>query len=381
MSLLQRLWLRLPEPLRRVLRELRAWRHVGHWWQIWRAAPVDRAPVRVFYGHAHIPLPGEPTYGGIVKFQRMQDVFPNDPQRFNVLYMVSSRMADDWRQLLWLARRRKARVVWNQNGVAYAGWYGPGWEAVNRPIARMLHAADHVFYQSRFCKLSADRFLGERRERWEILHNAVDTQVFTPAPTDPDPTRLVLLLGGTQYQRYRLEVALHTLAILRRRRSSVHLLVSGKLSWPPDQGEDPRCVAERRVAELGLTDYVTFLGPYAQADAPAIMQRAHVLLHTKYNDPCPGLVVEAMACGLPVVYSRSGGVPELVGDEAGVGVPAELDWEHDQPPPPDALADAVLQVAERRAEFAAAARRRAVECFDLRPWVQRHREVFEELFA
>ena len=62
------------------------------------------------------------------------------------------------------------------------------------------------------------------------------------------------------------------------------------------------------------------------------MRRADLLLHTKYNDPCPTVVLEAMASGLPVVYSASGGVPELVGEEAGVGIPAPFDWEHDHPP-------------------------------------------------
>ena len=77
------------------------------------------------------------------------------------------------------------------------------------------------------------------------------------------------------------------------------------------------------------------------------MQSADILLHTKYNDPCPTVVLEAMACGLPVVYSASGGTPELVGDDAGIGVDAPLDWEHDHPPAPEALAEAVLVVAAR----------------------------------
>ncbi len=130
--------------------------------------------------------------------------------------------------------------------------------------------------------------------------------------------------------------------------------------------------------ELGLEGRVTFVGPYAQSDAPSIFQQAHLLLHTQYNDASPGLVLEAMACGLPVVYSHSGGVPELVGEDAGIGIPSELNWEREIPPDPEAMAQAVLGVADRLKEFSEAARQRAVDRFDLKPWLKRHQEVFED---
>ena len=119
-----------------------------------------------------------------------------------------------------------------------------------------------------------------------------------------------------------------------------------------------------------------FLGRYSQSEAPAIFRRAHVLLHTKVNDPCPSLVIEAMACGLPVVYPRSGGVPELVGDDAGIGVPHPDGFERDEPPSAEALADAVTRVLADLPAYAAAARSRAVERFALEPWLDRHAELF-----
>jgi glycosyltransferase involved in cell wall biosynthesis len=91
------------------------------------------------------------------------------------------------------------------------------------------------------------------------------------------------------------------------------------------------------------------------------------------------VVIEAMACGLPVVYSASGGVPELVGEVAGVGVPTETSWQKQVPPAPELWAEAVLIVAEDLSRYSEAARQRTVEHFDLRPWVERHREVFSEL--
>jgi glycosyltransferase involved in cell wall biosynthesis len=126
---------------------------------------------------------------------------------------------------------------------------------------------------------------------------------------------------------------------------------------------------------------VELVGRYAQRDAPEIIRRAHVLLHTKVKDPCPSAVIEAMACGLPVVYPASGGTVELVGDEAGIGVPHPEGWERDESPSPEALADAVTRVLAGRDAYAAAARRRAVERFALAPWLDRHAELFDELLT
>ena len=70
-------------------------------------------------------------------------------------------------------------------------------------------------------------------------------------------------------------------------------------------------------------------------------------------------------------------MPELVGPDAGIGVDAPLDWDRDHPPDPAALADAVLEIAAGRPRFGAAARKRAVERFDVKWWIARHRAVFE----
>jgi glycosyltransferase involved in cell wall biosynthesis len=88
-----------------------------------------------------------------------------------------------------------------------------------------------------------------------------------------------------------------------------------------------------------------------------------------------------MACGLPVIYPASGGTVELVGDEAGIGVPHPDGWERDEPPSPEDLAEAVTRVLTDLPSYGAAARRRAVERFALEPWLQRHEELFAELLA
>jgi hypothetical protein len=79
------------------------------------------------------------------------------------------------------------------------------------------------------------------------------------------------------------------------------------------------------------------------------------------------------------VHPASGGTVELVGDEAGIGVPHPDTWERDDPPEPAAMADAVERVLADLARFSAGARARAVERFALEPWLERHAELFERL--
>jgi glycosyltransferase involved in cell wall biosynthesis len=313
-----------------------------------------------------LPAAGEAVAGGTAKFQRLAAHFPNRPTDFTLLYLGSTLFPRDLRPLLAFAKRHGTPIVLNQNGVAYPGWAGPKTKRLNRSNRHALEAADHVLYQSEFCKRAADAFVAEPKGSWEVLYNAVDVDHFTPAAAPPDGAP-VLLLGGDQTQAYRLDVALRTLARLPEAR----LLVSGRLV------SDPQPLLD----ELDIRGRVEFTGRYTQREAPGLYRRAHLLLHTKVLDPCPSVVIEALACGLPVVYPKSGGTVELVGDDAGIGVPHEESWQRDEPPPAEALADAVRRALADRARYAEAARRRAVERFSLEPWLGRHVQLFEQLIS
>ena len=333
---------------------------------------------RLFYGFDRLPAKDDHGSGGIIKVQDLQRVYPNTPRGANLLYLISSSPPLFAPRLTRFARAAGARFVLNQNGVAYAGWHGPGWERPNMAMRSLLEQADYTIYQSRFCKETADRFLGQPQSNWEILYNPVDTEVFKPLKEDRAPGEFIILVSGSHGAWYRLQAAIETLALLRRRIPRVRMIVAGRYVWRNDPAV---AMAEARMlaVRLGVADLVEFPGPYSQSDAVALFHRAHVLLHTKYNDPCPRLVVEAMASGLPVVYSATGGTPELVGDDAGVGIPGPLDFDRDYPPPPEALAAALLLVAKNHSAFSREARHRAVRLFDVKPWLRRHEEIFKQV--
>lgn len=340
-----------------------------------------RSGVAVFYGWARIPDLDEVDHGGMVKLQHMQASLPNTlpPDPCSAIYLVSSRPPPAVDALLAAARRARVPMVWNQNGVAYPAWCPSDPEAVNAPMRRGLGAAERVLYQSAFCKASADRFVGPCPGRWEILHNPVDVEWFRPAAQPAARERTRLLCAGNQHAAYRVRSALDALRCLVDAGLDAEIGFTGVLGW-----EAPaRCRREvdAWVAERGLADRVRWLGSYSQRQAPELYRDADLLLHTKVNDPCPGVVLEALASGLPVVHAASGGVPELVGSEAGIGVPDGSTWTADVPAQPERLADAVLRVLAERDRYAAAARRRAVERFSLAAWLGRHREIFRELAA
>lgn len=63
-------------------------------------------------------------------------------------------------------------------------------------------------------------------------------------------------------------------------------------------------------------------GAVAHHELAQALRSGDIFLNLSENDPCPNIVIEAMACGLPILYLPSGGVPELVGD---AGLPFALE--------------------------------------------------------
>ena len=91
-----------------------------------------------------------------------------------------------------------------------------------------------------------------------------------------------------------------------------------------------------RAAQLGVHDRVNFPGRVPKAEVPQWLDRGDIFLNTTNADNTPVSVMEAMACGLPVVSTHVGGVPYLIEDgKDGLLVP---------PSNPSAMADAVRQL-------------------------------------
>jgi glycosyltransferase involved in cell wall biosynthesis len=131
----------------------------------------------------------------------------------------------------------------------------------------------------------------------------------------------------------------------------------------PDRAE-----IEAEIETLGLADRVTLLGTCTEAEVVGLLQEADVfvLASVGIGEAWPNAVMEAMACGLPVICSIIGGTTHMITN----GVDGLLIEQRDE----RGLAEAIIRVAEdpsERQRLGDAARRRAVETLDLRRSVQR----------
>jgi glycosyltransferase involved in cell wall biosynthesis len=308
------------------------------------------------------------TTAAFLKARGLAALFVTSPLHNGILYVCSGHIP------LWYCRREKRRgvkLVVNQNGVYYPGWYGADYAAANeRHLAGFYREADQIIYQSDFCKAAARRYLGEPPCPHVVWHNPVDTTRFSPAFDRAFDRRApVFLATGNFYGRVkeaRLRLLLEAFALVRRQLPRARLLVAGSLApeLKPLAGE----------AGPG----VGFSGPYAYEQAPALYRRGDIYLNTQFNDSCPSAVLEAMSSGLPVVHLGCGGTPELTG-AAGIAVPVTPSWEHFVYPAPEQYAAAMLEALGRRRELSILARQRCLKRFDLALWKRRHAELFGRL--
>jgi glycosyltransferase involved in cell wall biosynthesis len=305
----------------------------------------------------------------------LAEAFPHSYPQANLIYTVSSVRDVGKAEIVHAAKNKGIKIVLNQNGVAFPAWCKTGWEIINQKHKAVYHQADFIIYQSEFCKLSAQKFLGESLTPSMTLYNPVDLGHYTFfSKNNGHRQGPVLLLGGNQYEQYRFENAALALKETLLLLPETRLIITGKL-WDDNQAF-AMDTAKRFLSHLGVEKQVEFTGPYSQQDAPKIFGQADILIHTKFNDPSPNLISEILACGLPVVYSASGGTPELVGD-AGIGIDVTQSWETISLANPQKMAAAVAEIWGQYGIWSQKARTRAEMVFSLDIYIQEHRKIFD----
>ena len=197
--------------------------------------------------------------------------------------------------------------------------------------ARANLLADQTIFQSQYSKFSVTEKYRVIMNDGPVIHNPVDIQCFTPAGTflTMPPGRPRVVTSAFSVNRMKGTWKLDRLAASN---PDIDFVLCGRFEGIQSRAN------------------VHFLGHLNRVDLSAALRSCDVFVNMSENDPCPNVVLEALASGLPVLYKDSGGVRELVGD---CGLAFDL----------DAFRSCLDRLLTNREALGNAARRRAEECF------------------
>jgi teichuronic acid biosynthesis glycosyltransferase TuaC len=219
-------------------------------------------------------------------------------------------------------------------------------DAISRRLTRpVLHAARRLLVVSEDLGRVAERDYGAHPDRIRAIPNGCDASIFHPAdraearraldlPADAE----VVTYVGRLVPEKGLRELLAAAGALRASRPRLQLVLVGE---GPMHGE---LAALAAAGELP----VRFAGTRPPAEVARWMCASDLVTLPSYSEGHPNVLVEALACGRPVVATPVGGIPEVVDAASGVLVPAR---------DPAALAEGLREALERDWDEAALARR------------------------
>ena len=237
------------------------------------------------------------------------------------------------------ARGRKKLTTWR--------WYG--FLAMQARVARRIQ---HVLTVSRSSARDIAHDFGVAPERIQVIPLGVEPEVFRHYRDPRVPGRIVAMASADTPMKG-IATLLEAFAKLRTEREAELLLITR----PKPGGR-----TEQLIDRLAIQDSVRFVSGLTDTELAAVVGSAEIACVPSLYEGFSLPTVEAMACGTPLVVSRAGAIPEVVGDD---GVCADLVTPGDVGELATAL-EALLDDPERRQRMGSAGRQRALDVFSWR---------------
>jgi len=272
------------------------------------------------------------------------------------------------------ARRRGVRIVQRLDGI---NWIHRKRNTGIRHFVRAEYGnfvlsfirsrvATRILYQSEFSHHWWEDWYGKPRTPFTIIHNGVDLNTYSPRG-----------VGGLSTGRYRLLVVEGNLGggydmgidhaielagtLAEKHNFPMELMVVGQIS----NEHAARVQARARVP-------IIWKGALPREQIPEMDRAADLLFSADLNAACPNSVIEALACGLPVVAFDTGALNELVIGDAGRLAPyGGNPWKLDKPDI-SGLAEAAAEILRNRPRFQTGARAQAEKSLGLDLMVDRY---------
>ncbi len=225
---------------------------------------------------------------------------------------------------------------------------------------------DRVVTVSKTSAEDAIRAFKLPEHRVRIVHNGIDTGIFRRLDhVEKEPNSLVIV-GKTEDKKKGVPFLLKAVQLLK---GDVDVKVKVVGIQGPDDG-----YRTKLVQKLGIADRVTFTGHIGADELVRLYSSAEIAVTASLYEGFGLPAAEAMACGTPVVATRAGALPEIVGEHGtGVFVP---------PADPPALAAAIKRLLadkQLRQRMGDAARKRIEDSFSWEVAAKKTLEVYQEV--
>jgi glycosyltransferase involved in cell wall biosynthesis len=257
-------------------------------------------------------------------------------ERIGILYCTGGPVAS---VVGWLASVNlpAVRLVWNLLGLpGRPSWHQDLRSSLLRRFRILVSPTVPLLISCSEAVQARARAIGYRCQRQCVVYPGVDVQSFRPGQAGRDlfrdewgitPEKKLIGLVGRLDPVKGHPIFLEAARILAAKRADLVFVCVG-------DGPEPYRLQLRRLgAEFGLGERLIWTGSRAYADMPNVYRALDLLCLPSHSEGFGNVIGEAMACGVPCVATRVGGVPEIVGD-LGIIVP---------PGDPAALARGVLE--------------------------------------
>jgi glycosyltransferase involved in cell wall biosynthesis len=222
-------------------------------------------------------------------------------------------------------------------------------------VARQL---SHIVTVSEFTKKDIAKEFSINENKFRVVHNGINNEYFYPAQNGSRPENSIIVINSADIPLKGLSYLLEAVAEVRKKQS-VKLTVIGE---PKKNG-----IITKLVARLGIGDIVRFTGRIKNEEFADYYSAATIAVVPSLYEGFGIPALEAMACGVPLITTSGGALPEVVGDAAMIVPPAD----------PAALTKAITFLfnnSEQRKKLAQAGLERINSVFS---WPKAAQEVVE----
>ena len=198
--------------------------------------------------------------------------------------------------VLWLGYIRKTPVIINYRGGEARRYFERSINFV-RPSMRL---ATRIVVPSGYLK---EVFQDYGFKDVSVISNIIDLEKFKPKKHEKG---YHLIITRNLEAIYGIETAIEAVKQIKVDYPEVRLTIAGS--------GDQKAYLQQRVIDLELEDNVVFAGKLKPDEVVSLYQQADIMLNPTTVDNMPNSILEAMACGVPVISTNVGGVPFIVED-------------------------------------------------------------------